>query len=152
MSLVTDPAATRIALAADHGGFELKNHLLQLVEKAGHEVIDLGTDGAAAVDYPDYAKKAARGIVDGTWQRAILVCGTGLGMSMAANRVPGIRAACVSDTFSARFAREHNDSNVLCLGARVVGFGLAEDIVKLWLTAQASTEPRHVSRIHKIES
>lgn len=142
----------RIALAADHGGFELKNHLLELVEKAGHDVVDLGTDGGAAVDYTDYAKKAAHGIVAGEWQRAILVCGTGLGMSMTANRMPGVRAACVSDTFSARLSREHNDANVLCLGARVVGFGLAGDIVRAWLTGVVSTEPRHTARIANIDT
>lgn len=142
----------RIAVAADHGGFELKNHLAAVLQKAGHEVVDLGTDSAVAVDYPDYAKKAAHGLVAGEWQRALLVCGTGLGMSMAANRVHGVRAACVSDTFSARFAREHNDANVLCLGARVVGPGLAEDILNAWMHGVASTEPRHLNRIAKIES
>lgn len=141
----------RLAVAADHGGFELKNHLAEVLRKAGHEVIDLGTDSAAAVDYPDYAKKAAHGIVAGEWARALLVCGTGLGMSMAANRVAGVRAACVSDTFSARFAREHNDANVLCLGARVVGPGLAEDILHAWMDGAASTEPRHQNRIRKID-
>ena len=142
----------RIAVAADHGGFELKNHLAAMLQKAGHTVVDLGTDGAASVDYPDYAKKAAHGIVAGEWDRAVLVCGTGLGMSMTANRVAGVRAACVSDTFSARFAREHNDANVLCLGARVVGIGLAEDLVRAWLNAESSTEPRHVARIQKIDT
>lgn len=142
----------RIALAADHGGYELKNHLRAFVEKAGHTATDLGTDGAASVDYPDYAKKAAHGLVAGDWDLAILVCGTGLGMSITANRVPGVRAACVSDTYSARLTREHNDANVLCLGARVLGFGLAEDIVHAWLTAAPSTEPRHTARVAKIDT
>ncbi len=140
-----------LALAADHGGFELKNHLKAWLEQRGHSITDLGTHDGASVDYPDYAKGAARGIVDKRWDRAILVCGTGLGMSMAANRIHGIRAACVSDTFSARFAREHNDANVLCLGARVVGVGLAEDIVRAWLDTTASTEARHQRRIEKID-
>lgn len=142
----------RLALAADHGGFELKDHLRGFLEKAGHTVVDLGTNGPASVDYPDYAKKAAHGIVAGEWERAVLVCGTGIGMSIAANRVPGVRAACVSDTYSARLTREHNDANVLCLGARVVGVGLAEDIVRAWLDAVTSTETRHTARVAKIDT
>lgn len=140
-----------LALAADHGGFALKDHLKAWLEQRGHTVTDLGTHDGASVDYPDYAKSAARGILDGRWERAILVCGTGLGMSIAANRIKGIRAACVSDTFSARYAREHNDANALCLGARVVGTGLAEDLVRAWLDAEASTEARHQKRIQKID-
>lgn len=142
----------KIAIASDHGGFLMKTALAEELRKhAGVELTDLGTDSAASVDYPSYAHVVAEGIQAGTYERGILVCGTGVGMSIAANRHKGIRAVCCSDTYSARLSREHNDTNVLCLGERVLGLGLAWEIVSAWLDQTASTNERHVRRRTKIE-
>lgn len=143
----------RIAIASDHGGYKLKSELLpQLRERPGIlHVEDLGTHGDASVDYPDFAHAMAKAIRSGTIERGILVCGTGVGMSIAANRHPGIRAVVCSDTYTARLSRDHNDSNVLCIGERVVGSGLAWQIVEAWLDAMASSNERHVRRRQKIE-
>lgn len=142
----------RIAIASDHGGYQLKTELLALLRKrSGLDVRDLGTDGTASVDYPDFAHAMARAIGSGEIERGILVCGTGVGMSIAANRHPGIRAVVCSDTYTARLSRDHNDSNVLCIGERVVGSGLAWQIVEAWLDAGASADERHVRRRQKIE-
>lgn len=140
----------KLVLAADHGGFELKNQLAAALTAAGHEVTDLGTNEPASVDYPDYAHRAAKAILDGTHERGILVCGSGVGMSLAANRHPGIRAVVCSDTYTARLSREHNDANILALGQRVVGPGLAKDIVDAWLGAKFEGG-RHSKRVEKIE-
>jgi ribose 5-phosphate isomerase B len=140
----------KIALGADHAGFALKEYLKEGLVARDHEVIDLGTHGEESVDYPDYAHAVARAIVAGDADVGLLVCGTGVGQSMAANRHPGIRAAVCSDTFSARMARLHNDANVLCLGARVVGGGLAEDLVTAFL-ASGFEGGRHARRVAKIE-
>lgn len=141
----------RIALASDHGGLGLKNVLVKSLKTWGLEVEDLGTHTDASCDYPDYAHALALGIVDGRYARGILVCGTGIGMSIAANRHAGVRAAVVSDTWSARMSREHNHANVLCLGARVVGEGLALDIVRAWIDTQADPDPRHGRRVVKLD-
>lgn len=141
----------KILLGADHGGVQLKNEIAGWLKEAGHEVQDLGTNGTESVDYPDYAKAVAGKIVDGAAQRGILVCGTGQGMAMTANRIPGIRAAVVSDVFSARMSRAHNDANVLCLGQRVVGAGLAREIVEVWLST-AFEGGRHERRVEKIKA
>jgi ribose 5-phosphate isomerase B len=142
----------KIAIASDHGGVRLKGELaLLLRERKDVELEDLGTQGTDAVDYPDYAHRMAKGIVDGTWERGILVCGTGVGMAMSANRHEGIRAVNCSDTYTAKLSRDHNDSNVLCIGERVVGPGLAWDIVQAWLAEPASEGERHVRRRAKIE-
>jgi ribose 5-phosphate isomerase B len=140
-----------LAIASDHGGFKLKSALVKALVAWGVAVDDLGTDSASSCDYPDFAHTLATGIHTGRWQLGVLVCGTGVGMSIAANKHPGVRAAVVSDTFSARMSREHNHANVLCLGERVVGEGLALDILRSWLDAAASDDPRHLRRIAKIE-
>lgn len=144
--------ALKLAIASDHGGVRLKGELVALLRERKDVVLeDLGTHGTEAVDYPDYAHRMAKGILDGTWQRGILVCGTGVGMAISANRHAGIRAVNCSDTYTARLSRDHNDSNVLCIGERVVGPGLAWDIVQAWLDAAASEGERHVRRRSKIE-
>lgn len=142
----------KIVFGADHGGFRLKGELLELVRKAGHEVTDLGTSSDASTDYPDYAHQVAEKVAAGAFERGILVCGSGVGMSMAANRHKGVRAVVCSDVYTARMSREHNDANVLCLGERVVGSGLAAEIALTWLAAAADPGPRHVRRREKIEA
>ncbi len=124
-----------LAIGCDHGGYELKEAIKSYLTANNIEFNDFGCDGES-VNYPDYADKVCRAIQSGKCYRGILVCGTGIGMSMAANKHKGIRAACCSDTFSARMTRAHNDANVLCLGGRVVGFGLAIDMVELFLKTE----------------
>lgn len=124
-----------LAIGCDHGGYELKEAIKNYLTANGIEFVDFGCDGES-VNYPDYADKVCRAIQSGQCYRGILVCGTGIGMSMAANKHKGIRAACCSDTFSARMTRAHNDANVLCLGGRVVGFGLAIDMVELFIKTE----------------
>ena len=138
-----------IVLASDHGGFELKESIKAHLTERGIRYIDLGTNSSASVDYPDYAHKLCRSLQSGEADLGILCCGTGIGMSMAANKHKGIRAACCSDTFSARFTRMHNNANVLCLGGRVVGAGLALDIVELFLHTDFLGE-RHARRVQMI--
>ena len=141
----------RIVLASDHGGFRLKNALVASLKAAGHEVTDLGATSTEPSDYADYAHRVAEAIEQKTHDRGILVCGTGVGMSMSANRHAGVRAVNCSDTFTARHSRSHNDANVLTLGERVVGPGLAQDIVDVWLATAWSLDERHVRRVAKIE-
>ena len=138
-----------LALAADHGGFELKESLKKHLEARGIPYRDFGTDSAASVDYPDYALPACQAVVRGECSAAILCCGTGVGMSMCANKVKGIRACCCSDAFSAEFTRRHNNANALCLGGRVVGAGLAETLVDLFVDTPFEGG-RHQNRIDKI--
>jgi len=142
---------TRIALGADHGGFELKKELVEGLRELKYIVDDLGAFSADPFDYPDVAHIAARGIAEGTYERAILICGTGVGMAIVANRYPGVRAANCSDFFSARYCRAHNDANVLTLGGRVLGVGLAWEIVNVWLSTEFSGGERHARRIAKID-
>ena len=143
---------TKLVIASDHGGVRLKGELVALLrERKDVTLEDLGTNSADSVDYPDYAHRVAKGILDGTFDRGILVCGTGVGMAISANRHKGIRAVNCSDTYTAKLSRDHNDSNVLCIGERVVGPGLAWDIVQAWLDASASEGERHVRRRAKIE-
>jgi len=142
----------RIVLASDHGGLELKKELVEGLREGGYTVFDIGTHTTEATDYPDYARQAVLGMLAGSYDRGILVCGTGVGMAMTANRHRGIRAVNCADVFTARYSRAHNDSNVLCLGGRVVGFGLAWEIVKTWLTTPFGGDKRHVRRVNKIES
>ena len=139
----------KIVVGSDHAGLELKNVLAEHLRKKGHDVADLGTDGTASVDYPDYAKLVAERVARGEAERGLLVCGTGQGMAMTANKVPGVRAGCVSDTFSARMIVLHNDAQVLCLGQRVVGVGLATEIVDAWVGARFEGG-RHAARVSKI--
>ena len=141
----------KIALGADHGGFDLKKELVDGLRELKYTVDDLGCFSVEPFDYPDVAHAAARGVADGTYDRAILVCGTGIGMAITANRYKGVRAANCHDTFSARYARSHNDANVLTLGGRVLGVGLAWEIVNTWLATPFSKGDRHVRRIAKID-
>ncbi len=139
----------KIAIACDHGGYELKKDIIKHLEARGFDICDFGCDSTASVDYPDYALPASQAVAKGECDLGILICGTGIGMSLCANKVKGIRAACCSDTFSARMTRMHNDSNVLCFGARVVGLGLATDMVDLFLDTPFEGE-RHNARIAKM--
>lgn len=144
-----------IGLGCDHGGYPLKAEILKYLNEHNYETIDYGTDSAqASVDYPEYALKVAVAVRKGEVDRGILICGTGIGISIAANKVPGIRCALTNDTYSARMAREHNDANIMAIGARVIGPGLAEDIVETFLRTGFSHEERHQHRvdlIHEIE-
>lgn len=139
-----------IALGADHGGYELKNHIKDHLISRGFDVVDVGTNESASCDYPVYASALCTALQNGLADLGILVCGTGIGMSIAANKHKGIRAACCSDTFSARLTRMHNDANVLCLGARVVGAGLALDLVDTFLDAEFEGD-RHTKRLSLIK-
>lgn len=139
-----------VAIASDHGGYGLKEKLLTHLADIGVKYVDFGTDSRESCDYPDYAEKACRAVTSGECDCAILVCGTGIGMSIAANKIRGIRAACCSDTFSARFTRMHNDANALCIGERVCGEGLAVDIVDLFLSTEFEAGGRHSARLAKI--
>ncbi|MCM3635273.1 MULTISPECIES: ribose 5-phosphate isomerase B [Paenibacillus] len=140
----------KIAISADHGGFRLKNEIVPFIQSLGHEIVDFGCDCDTSVDYPDYALPVCDLVAEGKADRGILICGTGIGMSIAANKRAGIRCALVSDTFSAHATRDHNDTNVLALGERVLGPGLALDIVKIWLETPFSKGERHVNRIGKV--
>ncbi len=140
----------KIALGADHAGVELKRKIHQLLEEKGHLVINCGTDSKEAVDYPDYALKVAKAIVEGEAERGLMICGSGVGACIAANKVPGVRAGVCHDTFSARQGVEDDDANMLCLGARVVGDHLAVEIVSAWLEARFSRADRHVRRLKKV--
>jgi RpiB/LacA/LacB family sugar-phosphate isomerase len=140
----------RIALAADHAGYEMKRDLGAALAKAGHEILDLGTHSAAAVDYPDYAEAVADVLHEGQVERGIIVCGSGAGVSIAANKFPGIRAAVCHDCYTAHQAVEHDDMNVLCLGSRVIGANLAHEIVGAFLAARFTGEERHLRRLAKI--
>jgi len=140
----------RLALAADHAGFQMKDDLVRLLRQAGHEVLDLGTHSPDAVDYPDSAEAVGTAIRDGRVERGILVCGSGAGVSVAANKIPGVRAAVCHDCYTAHQAVEHDDLNVLCLGARVVGIALASELAHAFLEATFSGEARHARRLDKI--
>jgi len=139
----------RIAIAADHGGFEMKSTIVEELRKAGHEVLDLGTNSADSVDYPDFANALAETVKSGKAGRGVLVCGTGIGISIAANRHKEIRAALCRDTTDARLAREHNDANVLVLGGRTTGMETAKDIVNTFMTTPFSGG-RHARRVAKL--
>jgi ribose 5-phosphate isomerase B len=140
----------RIAIAGDHAGFEMKRELAEILRRQGHEVLDLGTHSTDAVDYPDCAQAVADALTAGRADRGIIVCGSGAGVSIAANKVRGIRAAVVHDTYTAHQAVEHDDMNVLCLGARVIGPALAQEIAAAFLRATFSGEERHRRRLNKI--
>ena len=140
-----------IAIGCDHGGYALKQEILAHLDKRGLAYRDYGTYSEASCDYPVYAKAVAKAVADGDCERGILICGTGIGVSITANKQPGIRCALCGDCFSAQATREHNDANVLALGARVVGPGLALMIVDTFLATPFSNEARHVRRIAQIE-
>ena len=141
----------RIAVAADHAGFPLKARVLDEVRKLGHYALDLGTHSTDAVDYPDYARAVAEALRDGTADRAVLICGSGAGACVAANKFRGIRAATCHDTFSAHQGVEDDGMNVLCLGARVIGPELAAELVRTYLSAHFSDVERHRRRVAKVE-
>ena len=140
-----------IAIAADHGGYELKQHIAKFLIAQGHQVQDFGTDGPESVDYPDFAAPLARAVAAGEFERGILICGTGIGISMAANKVRGARAAVCTNCYMAHKSRQDNDANILCLGGRVLGLGLALDIVQTFLGSEF-LGGRHARRVDKISA
>ncbi|MGD8376337.1 MAG: ribose 5-phosphate isomerase B [Acidobacteriota bacterium] len=140
----------RFAVSSDHAGFPMKQIVVQRLEELGHEVLDLGTDSTAPVDYPDFAALAGRAILDGRVERAVVLCGSGGGAAIAANKLAGIRAAVCHDAYSAHQVVEHDDVNVLCLGARVIGPALAGELLKAFAGARFSGDERHQRRLDKI--
>lgn len=141
----------KLGIASDHAGFDLKKQLMPVLEGMGHAVTDLGAYNANPSDYPDFAELIGRAVVEGKVERGILICGSGVGASVAANKVKGIRAGLCHDSYSARQGVEHDDMNVLVLGSRVIGAALAEDLVKAFLGAKFSGEERHVRRLEKVK-
>lgn len=140
-----------IAIAADHGGFEYKKTIMEHLGDRGIEYRDYGTFTPDSCDYPDYARPVAEAVASGAAEKGILICGTGIGMSITANKVPGIRAAVCSDAFSANATREHNDANILCMGARVISEAKALELTDIFLDTPFSNDERHIRRISKIE-
>jgi ribose 5-phosphate isomerase B len=140
----------RIVIGADHAGYSMKEDLRAMLEQLGHSVRDVGTASLESVDYPDFAHQVADAVSSGDVQRGVLVCGTGVGVAITANRHAGVRAVNATDAFTVRMARAHNDANVLALGSRVVGSGLARDLVEVFLTTKFEGG-RHVARVAKIE-
>jgi ribose 5-phosphate isomerase B len=149
--MTSAPDVRPLAIASDHAGLALKQQLKTVLEKRGVRVEDLGTHEDRSCDYPDFAHALAAGIEQGRYTRGVLVCGSGIGMSIAANRHPGVRAALCTESYAARMARLHNDANVLCLGSRIVGAGVAEDILFAFLDT-AFEGGRHAARVAKIDS
>jgi ribose 5-phosphate isomerase B len=151
---VTEEAHVRIAIGADHAGFPLKQHLLGTIADLGHEPVDMGTDSPAAVDYPPIMAAVGRAVVAGEADRGIVLGGSGQGEQIAANKVRGVRAALCNDLYTARMSREHNDANVLAMGARVVAAGLADEIVALWLDTEfeGGRHQRRLDQITQIEA
>ena len=140
----------KIAVACDHGGLHLKNAVIEFVKKLGHEVEDFGTYTAASCDYPDFAAAAAEAVASGKCERGILVCSSGIGVSIVANKVPGVRCAHCHDTYCAKYTRLHNDANMIAFGEKVVGVGLMEELVTLFLTTEFEGGERHERRVNKI--
>ncbi|HWI60424.1 MAG TPA: ribose 5-phosphate isomerase B [Symbiobacteriaceae bacterium] len=139
----------KVAIGSDHGGLDLKEAVISVLTELHLEFVDMGTHDRSSCDYPDYAEKVAAAVVSGECEQGILICGTGIGMSIAANKVPGIRAALCNEIFSAKMARNHNDANILCIGARVVGPGVAQEIVKAYFTS-GFEGGRHARRVEKL--
>ena len=140
-----------IAIGSDHAGYDLKVTIQKTVQEWGHEVVDLGSyAGESGVDYPDYARAVAQAVARGEYDCGILICGTGLGVSITANKVPGVRAALCHETYTAFMSRAHNDANVLCMGARVLGVGVATEVARTWLETPFSGGDRHQRRVDKI--
>jgi ribose 5-phosphate isomerase B len=143
----------KIAIASDHAGYQFKNKVIQFLKDSNYDYTDFGTDSETSVDYPDFAFKAAEAVSSGKYQKGILICGTGLGMCIAANKVKGIRAVACHDTFTAEMSRRHNDANVLCLGAKVVKENKLAALLKIWLETAFESEDgksRHQRRLQKI--
>lgn len=141
-----------VALGADHAGYELKQRVAAYLRSLGYQVLDLGTNSAEPSDYPDFAEAVGQAILDGRAERGVLLCGSGVGASVAANKLPGIRAGLCHDTYSARQGVEHDDMNVLVLGARVIGPALMEEVVRTFLAARFSGEERHRRRLEKVRA
>ena len=139
----------KIAIGSDHGGFILKNAILEHIQSKGYEIKDFGGYSTESIDYPDVAHEVSRAVIQGDYDRGILICGTGIGISIAANKVPGIRAALCGDCFSAKASREHNNANILAMGERVIGIGLAKMITDIWLATEFEGG-RHIGRVNKI--
>ena len=142
----------KIAVACDHVGLNLKKAMIAYVEKLGHTVVDFGTDSTASCDYPDFAAAAAEAVASGECERGILVCSSGIGVSIVANKVPGIRCAHCHDTYCAKFTRLHNDANMIAFGEKVVGEGLMQEIVSLFLNTEFEGGERHERRVAKIKA
>lgn len=142
----------RLVLGSDHAGYELKKELVEFLRGLGHEVLDVGTNSTAPVDYPDYAEAVSNAVLDGRAERGVLICGSGVGACVAANKIPGIRAAICHDGYSAHQGVEHDDMNVLVLGSRVIAGELAKDLVRDYLRANFSGAERHVRRLEKVKA
>jgi RpiB/LacA/LacB family sugar-phosphate isomerase len=142
----------KIVVGSDHAGFSLKQELGEMLREAGHEVLDVGTSSTAAVDYPDFAEAVGLAVVDGRVERGVLICGSGVGASVAANKLRGIRAAICHDTYSAHQGVEHDDMNVLVLGGRIIGTALARELVFAFIAARYTGEERHARRLAKIKA
>ncbi len=141
----------KIALGSDHGGYALKENLKKYLAELNMEYTDFGCNSEQPVDYPDIGFEVSDKVKNGSFDKGILICGTGIGMSVTANKIKGIRAALCCNEFTARYSREHNDANILILGGRVIGTGLAKEIVKVWLNTNFSREERHTKRLDKIK-
>lgn len=141
----------KVAIATDHGGYSLKETVITTLKSLGHEPIDFGTDSLESVDYPDFTKKAGEAIVNGEAERAVLLCGSGVGVCITANKIPGVYACVCHDTYTASQGVEHDQMNALCLGARVIGTELAIAIVKSFMSAHPSKDPRHLRRVGKMK-
>lgn len=141
----------KIAVAADHGGFPLKARVIETIRAAGHEVLDLGTNSSEPVDYPDYAKALGEAIQQGQAERGVLLCGSGVGACVAVNKMRGIRGGICHDTYSAHQGVEHDDMNVLCLGARIIGPELLPELVRAFIGAKFTAEERHLRRVGKVK-
>ena len=142
----------RIAVACDHAGFPQKKNVIDVVQEAGHTIIDLGTDSTQSVDYPDYAETLGRALLENKADRGILLCGSGVGASIAANKIPGIYAAVCHETYSAHQGVEHDNMNVLCLGARIIGPEMVRELVLAYLKAEFTGEERHLRRFGKVQA
>ena len=140
----------KIIIGSDHAGFNYKSRLIELVKSMGHTILDIGTDSCRSVDYPDFGEKGARAVACGKADIGILLCGTGIGMDMVANKIKGIRSAVCWDEETARFARDHNFANILCLGARLLSLEKCIEITKIFINTPASDEKRHIRRVNKI--
>jgi ribose 5-phosphate isomerase B len=142
----------KTAIGSDHAGFDLKEQLAKFLRDLGDEVVDVGTHGHDPVDYPDFAEAVGKAILDGRAQRGVLICGSGIGASVAANKMKGIRAGLCHDTYSAHQGVEHDDMNVLVLGARVIGIAMAEELVRAYAGARFTNEDRHLRRLSKVKA
>ena len=140
----------RIVVGSDHGGYSLKHDVVAALRQDGHDVLDVGTDSIEPVDYPDFAEAVGGAVIDGRAERGVLICGSGVGACVAANKLPGIRAAICHDSYSAHQGVEHDNMNILVLGGRIVGSALAHDLVRVFVTARYTAEERHARRLAKV--